>query len=165
MKIKIRAQRLSDAERFFEILSNHNFEYLPAKPQTLEEEIDFLKKNPRKRKNKTEYNFSIIYDGTLVGAVGLRIDQFRPYIGEVGYFVDEKYWGKGIATSALRELEQFIATKTEVKRIELRMAIKNTVSEAIAIKCGYKKEGLLRNMLQVDGTWHDCWLYSKLILG
>jgi ribosomal-protein-alanine N-acetyltransferase len=163
MKVEIRPQRVSDAKRFFKILSNPNFLYLPAKPKTLEEEKEFLRLNSEKRKNRTEFNFSIIYNGKHVGAIGIRVDQFRTYIGEIGFFVDEKYWGKGIATQALKELEEFIIEKTNLKRIEIRMAKKNMASQRIAIKCGYQNEGILRQLLFIEDKCFDCYLYSKIL--
>jgi len=164
MNIQIRMQKMSDAGRFFEILSNPNFRYLPAKPATLDEEKEFLRQNSAKRKKKREYNFSILHDGILVGAIGVRIDQFRPYIGEVGYFVDEAYWGKGIATAALNQLERFIANETTMSRIEIRMSTENAASERVAQKCGYSKEGVLNHMLIIDDHWLDCYLYAKILM-
>ena len=142
MKITIRPQRIYDAKRFVEILSNQNFIYFPAKPKTIKEEKEFLRLNSRKRKDKTEFNFSIIYNcKEHVGGIGVRIDQFRSFIGEIGYFVDEKYWGKGIATRALKQLEEFyqiyhcIALKSgwqkktkQAKKLPLNVAIERKAS-------------------------------------
>ena len=144
MKITIRPQRVYDAKRFVEILSNQKFIYFPAKPKSVKEEKEFLRLNYRKRKDKTEFNFSIIYNGKQhVGGIGIRVDQFRTFIGEIGYFVDEKYWGKGFATCAIKQLKEFIVSNMSLRRIEIRMAKENKASQRIAIKCGYKKEGIL----------------------
>ena len=164
MKITIRPQRIYDAKRFVEILSNQNFIYFHAKPKTIKEEKEFLRLNSMKRKDKTEFNFSIIYNGKEhVGGIGVRIDQFRSFIGEIGYFVDEKYWGKGIATRALKQLEEFILSNLSLHRIEIRMAKENKASQKIAIKCDYRKEGILHQVLCVENRWHDCYLYSKIV--
>lgn len=163
MKITIRPQRVYDAKRFYEILSSPKFTYFPVKPKSIDEEKDFLKLNSDKRKKKTEFNFSILYDGKLVGAIGVRVDQFRTFIGEIGYFIDEKYWGKGIVTRALKQLEKFILSNLSLRRIEIRIAKENKASQKIAIKCGYKKEGILRQMLSVDSRWYDCYIYSKIL--
>jgi ribosomal-protein-alanine N-acetyltransferase len=165
MSIEIRPQRLADAKRFFEILSNPNFIYFPVTPKTIEDEKEFLRLNSQKRRKKTEFNFSIIYSRMHVGAIGVRIDPFRPYIGEIGYFIDETYWGKGIATQAVKQLEEFIFSNLELRRIEIRMAKENKASQKIAVKCGYKKEGILRKMLLAKGKWYDCFMYAKIIAG
>ena len=164
MKITIRPQRVYDAKIFVEILSNQNFVFFPAKPKTIKEEKEFLRLNKAKRKDETEFNFSIIVDGTKhVGGIGIRIDQFRTYIGEIGYFVDEKFWGKGVATMALKELESFIVTNLGLHRIEIRAAIENKASQKVAIKCGYKKESILKHVLCVNNQWYDCYIYSKIL--
>jgi RimJ/RimL family protein N-acetyltransferase len=85
-----------------QILNHPEFIYFPIKPKSIEEERDFLKKNRQKRKDGTEYNFSILCGGNLVGAVGLKVDQHRKHIGEIGYFVDRSHWGQGITPAAVR---------------------------------------------------------------
>ena len=137
MKILIRPQRVYDAKRYVEILSSASFIYFPAKPKSVKEEKEFLRLNSKKRKDKTSFNFSIIYNGEEhVGGIGVRIDLHRSFIGEIGYFVDEKYWGKGIATCALKLLEEFIFSNLSLHRIEIRMAKENKASQKVAIKCG-----------------------------
>ena len=163
MNIEIRPQRVSDAKRYFEILSSLNFHYLPAKPKTLGEGRCFLRLNSEKRRNGTEFNFSIIYNGRHVGAIGVRLDTFRPYIGEIGFFVDEQYWGRGITTEALKKLEEFIIEKTSITRIEIRMAKLNKTSQRVAVKGGYKRECILAQMLFIEDKCFDCYLYSKIL--
>jgi len=162
-KVTLRNQRVSDAKRFFQILSNPNFIYFPAKPKSIEDEKNFLKQNKLKRKNKAEFNYAITYKDNLVGAIGIRIDQFRPYIGELGYFVDEKYWGKGIAAEAVKLAEKIGFGKLGLKRIEIMMIRKNKASENVAAKCGYKKEGIVRKKLLLSNQYYDGYLYAKVI--
>lgn len=161
-KVTLRNQRVSDAKRFFEILSNPNFIYFPAKPKSIEDEKTFLEQNKLKQKNKSEFNYAIIYKNNLVGAVGIRIDRFRPYMGELGYFVDEKYWGKGIAPEAVKLAEKIGFGKLGLKRIEIIMIRKNKASENVAAKCGYKKEGIVRKKLLLSNQYHDGYLYAKV---
>ena len=74
-QIKIRPQELSDAERFFEIFTQTDFEYIEVPVETLEDEKRFLNLNEVKRKTNFEHNYSILFDRKLVGACGIRIDQ------------------------------------------------------------------------------------------
>ena len=119
--------------------------------------------NSEKRRNGTEFNFSIIYNRRHVGAIGVRLDTFRPYIGEIGFFVDEQHWGRSITTEALKKLEKFIIEKTVITRIEIRMAKQNKASQRVAVKGGYKKEGILAQMLFIEDKRFDCYLYSKIL--
>jgi len=163
MKVQIRPQRVYDAKRFFEILNNPNFNYFPVRPASVEDEREFLRLNSEKRKNGSEFNFSIICNSNLVGAIGIRIDNFRTFIGEIGYFIDEKFWGREITAFALKKLEKYITDNLSLSRLEIRMAKQNKASEKVAIKCGYKKEGILRQVLFINNKWHDCYLYSKIL--
>ena len=93
----------------------------------------------------------------------MKIDRHRPSIGEVGFFIDEAYRGKGIVGKAVEHIEEFIQNNTDIRRIEIRMAVHNKASERVEKKSGYEKEGVLREMLKVCETWHDCCLYSKIL--
>ena len=114
-QVTIREQKVSDAPRFFKILSNPNFIHFSVKPKSVEDEIKFLEQNIQKKANNQEYNFTILFNNILVGGIGLMIDQKRSYIAEVGYFIDENYWGKSIAASALTLLQQFAFDKLLLK--------------------------------------------------
>jgi [ribosomal protein S5]-alanine N-acetyltransferase len=161
--IKLRYQQIKDAKTFYEILSNPNFTYF-TKPKSLTAEKKWLAENPKKRKNNTEWNYSIIYNGKVAGAIGIRIDQHSKFIGEIGYFVHEKYWGKGIATKAVNLAEKIGFNKLGIKRMELVTRIENKASIKVAKKCRYKKEGLCRKIIE-DGNkkLHDGYLFAKVI--
>jgi len=163
-KIKIRYQQVKDAKRFFEILNNPNFIYLEIKVKSLAEEKEWLAKNLDRRKNNYEWNYTILYGGKVVGAIGFKINQFRKYIGEIGYFIDEKYWGKGIASQAVKLIEKEGFKKLGLKRMEILMRPENKSSEKVAIKNGYKKEGLLKKCLKDKaGKLRDAWIYAKTL--
>ncbi len=161
-RINIRYQKISDAERYFEILNDPGFLYFDVKVSSVEEEREWLEKNPEKREKNQEYNYAVLYDDKLVGACGVVIDQNRPHIGELGYFVDSDYWGKGIATEALKRLERIAFNKLKLVRLEIRMEPENKASQRVAVKCGYLKEGLLKKVYMRDGKYRDCLLYAKV---
>ncbi len=161
-KITIRPQNISDAKRFYEILNNKNFKYFPVRPKSIAAERKFIKAQKKKRKNNYAYDYSILLNGKLVGAVGIKINQQRKFIGEIGYFIDEKYWGKGITTKAVKSLEKIAFKKLKIRRIEIIMYPMNKASEKVAIKCGYKKEGLMKKAVAHFNTYRDVFLYAKV---
>lgn len=160
-KVELRPQRVSDAKRFYEILTNPNFTFF-ARPASLEDEITFLQKNTKRREDNEEYNYAILYDSKVVGGAGIAIDQHREHIGEIEYFVDEAYRGKGIATRAVLLLEYVGFKQLGLCRIQIVMDPDNTASERVAIKAGYQKEGMLRSMIKRDDGMHDAYLYAKV---
>lgn len=130
----------------------------------MKEEIKFLNKNPEWRKKNFAYNFSILLGKIVIGGCGIHINQHRSHIGEIGYFVDEKYWGKGAATKAVKFLEKIGFGKLKLRRIEILMDPKNKASKKVAIKNRYKKEGLMKRVVfsKKDDDFHDCYLYAKV---
>ena len=162
--IKIRLQKTSDAERFFEILSNPNFTYFNVQPESVEDERKWLAENPKRIKNNTEWNYTILNDDEIIGAIGVKINSHRNYIGEIGYFLDEKFWGKGIVTEAVKLVEDICFKELKLTRIEIVMQPANKGSEKVAIKNKYLKEGLLKKALKhKDGSMKDCFLYAKVL--
>jgi ribosomal-protein-alanine N-acetyltransferase len=163
-KVTIRYQLLKDAKRFFEILNSPNFIYFPTSVNSVAAEKKILKENAQKRKDNISWNYSIIYGNKLVGGIGIRINRTRPFNGEIGYFVDEKYWGKGITTQAVKLTEQDGFKKLGLSRIEIIMRPENKASEKVAIKNGYKKEGRMKKAIKdKDGIMRDALLYAKVL--
>lgn len=163
-KIKLRLQKVSDAKKFYEILNNDNFVYFPARPKSVAAEKEFLKNNIKRRKDNTDWNYTIIYGKEVVGGIGVKINFHRKYIGEIGYFIDENYWGKGIASRAVKLVEAICFKKLKLKRIEIVMLPANIASEKVAIKNGYLKEGRMRKAVKGrGGEMKDCYLYAKVL--
>jgi ribosomal-protein-alanine N-acetyltransferase len=162
--IQLRLQQISDAQRFFEILNNPNFLYFGSQPDSIEAEIAWLEGNEKRLREHKEWNYTILKGEEIIGGIGVKINQHRSYIGEIGYFIDEAYWGQGIATEAVRLLEEICVRELRMTRFELLMLPENIASEKVAIKSGYRKEGLLQKaLLHKDGSKRDCLLYAKTI--
>lgn len=162
--ILLRKQSIADAQRIFDILTNPNFLYFSSKPKSIEAELAWLEGNEKRFMEHSEWNYTIIKGEEIVGAIGVKINQHRSYIGEIGYFIDEAYWGQGIATIALHMLEEICIRELKMTRFELLMLPENIGSEKVAMKSGYSKEGVLKKALaHKDGSKRDCYLYAKTL--
>jgi [ribosomal protein S5]-alanine N-acetyltransferase len=160
----VRYQKISDAKRLYEILKYPHFKYFNLRPKSLEDTITLLKKNTLKKKNNLQHNFSIIIIGLMVGGMGLKVDQHRKHIAEIGYFIDRKYQGRGIATQALKYFIKNISQfNLKLKRLEIIVDINNKVSQKVAVKAGFIKEGLVRKKIERKGKYYDGYLYSKIL--
>jgi ribosomal-protein-alanine N-acetyltransferase len=160
--VALRYQRVSDAKRFYEILCNPKFKFFGPNPKSLKEEVDYLKKTKQKRKDNYSHEFTILYKNKIVGGTGIKIDQHRKFIGEIGYFIDETYWRKGIATKAVKILEKIGFEKLKLKRIEIVMNPKNKASVRVAVKNKYKREGLMKKKVVGRDGYQDCYMYAKV---
>lgn len=162
--LTLRPQKISDARRFFEILKSPDFPFLQVSIESLEDEKLYLRENRRLWKKGLEYNYTILLDGKVVGACGLRLNRYRKGVGEIGYFVDPAFWGQGIASGAVKQLERIGFEELGLFRLVIRMDVRNLASERVAEKCGYLKEGTLRKAVFIGGSFCDCYLYAKMAL-
>ncbi|PIE89512.1 MAG: GNAT family N-acetyltransferase [Acidobacteria bacterium] len=160
--ITIRYQQIGDAKRFYEILNHPDFVLFPAKPGSIEEEKRYLRAGKERKKKNLEHCFTILLNGEVAGAVGVKIDQHRTYIGEIGYFVDRKYWGQGVAPQAVALLEKICFETLGLERIELVTLTQNKGSIRVAEKCGYEKEGVQRHKIVHEEQWCDALLFAKV---
>jgi ribosomal-protein-alanine N-acetyltransferase len=163
VKIILRYQQIGDAKKFWKILNDPEFTYFSPPPGTITEEKNFLRRNHGKRKQNIEHNFSILVQGEVVGAIGVTIDQRRPHIGEISYFIDKKHWGKGIASRSVTMIEEFIAKELGLYRIEIMIMTKNIKSIRVAEKCGYRKEGIQKGKIKVGLDYVDAYSFGKLL--
>lgn len=161
-KIKLRHPKLNDAKRFYEILSNPNFIFFDAKVESVEQEKQWIKNSKINRDNGIRYCYAIIFNNEIVGGCSITINQHRIYIGEIGYHIAEEYWGKSLACAAVKELEKIDFNGLKLKRLEILVDTKHVASQKVAIKCGFKKEGLLKKVLKRKGRYYDCFIYSKI---
>jgi len=82
--------------------------------------------------DKTTINQTILFQGHVAGSVSSYEDEGKP---EVTYWLGRDYWGKGIATWALKE---FLAHHNQTRPIYARVAKDNLGSRRVLEKCGFK---------------------------
>ena len=69
--------------------------------------------------------------------------------------------GKGYGTEALGAMTEFCFRNTELKRLWTEVDVRNKASQRMMEKCGYTREGLIRQGKMVN-TWCDYYIYGKL---
>ncbi|WP_300522561.1 GNAT family N-acetyltransferase [Alcanivorax sp.] len=88
-------------------------------------------------------NFAIVHEGSLCGVAGFHgIDPVQG-IGSIGYWLAESYTGKGIVTESVRLLLQIGFDDFDLNKIEIRCAVDNHRSRAIAERLGFTHEATL----------------------
>ena len=96
-----------------------------------------------------------------IGAIGLRLqsDVYRRS-AEVGYWLGEPFWGKGIATHALRAMTEYAFATFDLVRLYALVKEWNPASTRVLEKCGFTLEGRLRKSATKDGQTIDVFLYA-----
>ena len=110
-------------------------------------------------------NFAIVVAGEAVGGAGLTLgtDVFRRS-AEVGYWLGEPFWGRGIATEILHAVTEYSFEYFDICRLEAGVFEWNPASMRVLEKVGYVREGRARLGVTKDGHTGDR-LLSALVRG
>jgi len=101
--------------------------------------------------------------GQLLGGSGLHRIDWAVRCFEIGYWLRPSALGQGLASEAVRLLTRLAFAQLDARRVEIRMDERNTRSRAVAERCGYTLEGVLRqNALGVDGVPRDTRVYARI---
>jgi ribosomal-protein-alanine N-acetyltransferase len=108
-------------------------------------------------------HFAIVLEDRVIGGAGFQLfEAERRVVAEIGYWLGEPLWGRGIATAACRTLTKYVFDRHEIRRIEAPVFTPNVASLRVLEKCGYEREGVMRNAAIKQGKILDAYLYSKL---
>jgi len=101
--------------------------------------------------------------GSLVG--GLTLCNVRRGVTQsctLGYWIGAKFAQQGYMTAAVRAVVPFVFDSLELHRLEAACLPSNTASIKLLEKTGFKREGLARRYLRINGVWQDHLLYALL---
>lgn len=114
----------------------------------------------------TIYTFGVFtHDGGhLVGTMALvHVENLaRLRQAELGYWTAKEHRGRGLTVEAGREACRWGFTDLGVERIEWRAEAGNTASRAVALRIGFRMEGVARSSLLHNGTRRDAWSAALL---
>jgi len=105
-----------------------------------------------------------IYDvetNALNGQISLYAIKRLPFSScFIGYALDEQYSGKGIMSEAVWLMVQFAFSTLKLNRVEAYVSPNNIGSIRVLEKVGFLQEGLLKQLLYINGQWEDHYLYA-----
>ena len=166
MKCRIRKWELSDAKDLAVALSNKKVQDnlrdgLPY-PYTEQDGKEFISAMLSADENKT-FAFAIIVDDMVIGSIGIfRQDNIHRQTAELGYYIAEEYWGKGIMTEAVKQICAYVFAKSDIIRIYAEPFAYNIASCRVLEKVGFQYEGTLRSNAVKNGKVIDMEMYSLL---
>lgn len=110
-----------------------------------------------------ELAFAIDIEGEAVGGIGITPrDDLQVKVAEIGYWLGQPFWGRGIATAAVRLVTEFAFSRYDLVRICANVLEWNRASARVLEKTGYTCEARLRKNIFKDGHIIDSFLYAKL---
>ncbi|HEX9173035.1 MAG TPA: GNAT family protein [Telluria sp.] len=98
----------------------------------------------------------------LCGSVRLKDIDSSTRSASIGYFVGERFQGKGLVTRSVHAVIDYCFDQLGLNRIELRCAASNSASIRMAIRLGFSLEGVLRQAEYLDGVFVDLHVFGLL---
>lgn len=109
-----------------------------------------------------ELGFVIIAGETIIGRIGLQYINRSNNNASIGYWLAKDWEGRGIISNACREIMTYGFKSLGLHRIEIRAAVENKKSRAVAERLHCTKEGVLRQAEYVNNEYLDLAVYSLL---
>lgn len=108
-------------------------------------------------------NFAIDLNGEAIGGIGFeRLADVHRMTVEVGYWIGEPFWGRGIATAALVQAVDYAFESLNIERIQAMVFTGNSASTRVLEKNGFEFEGRLKRYVLKDGHFLDALMYARL---
>ena len=113
--------------------------------------------------HKRETNFAIDVGGEAVGGIGFTLQPDVAHrSAEIGYWLGEEFWGRGIATDALIAVSDYAFSNFDICRLYAHVFEWNGASARVLEKAGYAFEGRLRKSVTKDGETIDQLMYAMI---
>ncbi len=131
----------------------------PYKKKGAKEFVEEALKNYRKRK-KTDIVFAIEINNEVNGAIG--IHEIEEHKAKIGYWLNDKYWNKGIMSKVVKKVSSYAFNTLKLKRLEAPVHPKNIGSMKVLEKNGFKLEGKFMKYEYHRGKLSDTYFFGKV---
>ena len=161
--VSLRPFRRDDAPRMAELANNEkiavNLRDGFPHPYTLADAEKFIEM----ALSKPDQIFAIEYMGEYVGNIGVhkKSDVYR-YGAEIGYFLGEPYWNKGIMSRAVNLVCDYAFRELDIIRIDTGVFDFNPASMRVLEKCGFFREVVFRKSVVKRGKICNEVRYAKI---
>ncbi|MDR0362441.1 MAG: GNAT family N-acetyltransferase [Planctomycetota bacterium] len=163
-EVGLRLYRAGDRDRLVAIADNPNVARTLADrfphPYAREDAENWL---ARVKTETRPCNMAIEWRGELVGGIGIEpMADVHSGTAELGYWLGEPYWGKGIATRAAGLIISYAFDELLFIRLQASVFAGNPASCRVLEKNGFVREGVLRKHIRKNGRIRDAFLYARL---
>jgi RimJ/RimL family protein N-acetyltransferase len=108
-------------------------------------------------------HLAIVVEGRVIGGIGIqRHEDVHRHTAEMGYWLGETYWGRGIGSAAARAFADWALELPDVARLEANVFEWNPASCRVLEKAGFGLEARRRNAVFKDGRLIDSLLYARV---
>jgi ribosomal-protein-alanine N-acetyltransferase len=169
--VMLRTPQMSDYPAWAELRASSREFLVPWEPRWAMDELTRASFRRRVRHYQRDLREDIGYalflysvaTGGLVGGVTLcNVRRGVTQSCTLGYWIGAQYAQQGYMTAAVRAVVPFVFDSLDLHRLEAACLPANTASMRLLEKTGFKREGLARRYLRINGGWQDHLLYALL---
>ena len=170
-KVMLRPPVMSDHAEWAAVRQESEQFLAPWEPKWANDELDRLAWRQRMRRYREEIAqgsgmpFLIFEKSTGKLAGGITLGNIRHGVaqsGQIGYWMGVNHAGKGFMHEAVLLVVRFGFETLRLHRIEAACIPNNDRSIRVLEKAGFRREGLLRSYLRINGAWQDLLLYALI---
>ena len=170
-RVMLRTPQMSDYPAWAELRASSREFLVPWEPRWAMDELTRASFRRRVRHYQRDLREDIGYalfvysvaTGGLVGGVTLcNVRRGVTQSCTLGYWIGGQYAQQGYMTAAVRAVVPFVFDSLDLHRLEAACLPANTASMRLLEKTGFKREGLARRYLRINGGWQDHLLYALL---
>ena len=166
MNILLREWKLSDSKSLASAIGNKkvldNLRDGVPYPYTEKDGEEFITSILSADKSST-FAFAVDMDGRAVGSITVfRQSNIHFRTAELGYYLAEEYWGRGIMTDAVKQVCKYVFDNSDIIRIYAEPFADNFASCRVLEKAGFSLEGLMRANAIKNGKIRDMKLYALI---
>jgi ribosomal-protein-serine acetyltransferase len=146
----IRPLEQEDADIFFSLVQRNRvrledfFAGTVARTQTPAATADFLADAVGKREAKMYFPFIVVHEDRIAGFIDVKNIDWNIPKAELGCFIDLDYEGKGVSYRSLALVIEHLLATHHFRKLLIRTHPTNLPARALAEKCGFEKEGVIR---------------------
>jgi ribosomal-protein-alanine N-acetyltransferase len=162
----LREQRVSDYEDFYNYISKpivkeYILSPLPNSLEDSKEELNYWNGLFYKRSG-IYWAIAIKKSDRMIGSIGFHEINYINNRAEISYDLTREAWGKGIMSLAMNKVLDFGFGNMGINRIQASTVKENVASIKLLERCGFQKEGVLRNYRRHKQKFYDIEFYSLL---
>lgn len=161
-RLRLRPMCADDVPALKEWLPDKSiYTYWGKGPSKAEKNPELLFETPEKPTKSFHLGIEEKEAGKVIGDIYIYLIE-KDRMASVAMRIAPACHGKGYATEALKAMTEFCFEKTELKRLWTEVDVRNVPSQRVLEKCGYTREGLIRQGKMVN-SWCDYYIYGKLV--
>ena len=169
--VMLRTPQMSDYPAWAELRASSREFLMPWEPLWAADELSRASFRRRVRHYlrdlREDVGYALFIYATATNALvgGLTLCNVRRGVTQsctLGYWIGADHAQKGYMTAAVRAVVPFVFDSLELHRLEAACLPTNTASIRLLEKTGFKREGLARRYLRINGAWQDHLLYALL---